>query len=404
MLMFVSRSIHTWKAIPSFPVFRTARRVERRAQRTMAFSSLTGSRRQKAPLAENSKPRYPGLGLPLREYSPSAFEFPFFGIGAHGSCYGSESLPLPVREVAMMNVMESLTDKSNWHTKVNDDAIVSKWRAEALAMPNMHWWHLVRGPEDWYGEEERLKVPENIMSGDAFDCVSLKAIKPMMTCQDDNSAQCIQELRSKAKFFEKSGMIPTLDAHAVVVKSDSLVSKPLHESLLTSFETLKANQADSPDWHPNSDDKVQNLVHPSLFPLVYNRTRAIQDDVVGVEDAIEKWSGRGEVVVGEEPWVPQGSERFSYGVGGSIPPDFWSVNFQWLPSNVAFQDDGTVRFTSYVNNLHPNKYPEIYGAIEGLIETSLPMWDQCLKVATNFNNVKGPGRNEGRFGVFDEPE
>lgn len=199
-------------------------------------------------------------------------------------------------------------------------------------------------------------------------------------------------------------MIPTLDAHAVVVKSDSLVSKPLHESLLTSFETLKADQADSPDWHPNSDDKVQNLVHPSLFPLVYNRTRAIQDDVVGVEDAIEKWSGRGEVVVGEEPWVPQGSERFSYGVGGSIPPDFWSVNFQWLPSNVAFQDDGTVRFTSYVNNLHPNKYPEIYGAIEGLIETSLPMWDQCLKVATNFNNVKGPGRNEGRFGVFDEPE
>ena len=145
-------------------------------------------------------------------------------------------------------------------------------------------------------------------------------------------------------------------------------------------------------------------MHPSLFPLVDNRTRAIQDDVVGVEDAMNKWSGRGEVIVGEEPWVPQGSERFSYGVGRSIPPDFWSINFQWLPSNVAFQDDGTVRFTSYINNFYPNKYPEIYRAIEGLIETSLPMWDQCLKVATDFNNVKGPGGNEGRFGVLDEPE
>ena len=196
-------------------------------------------------------------------------------------------------------------------------------------------------------------------------------------------------------------MVPTLDAHAAVVKSDSLVPDSLHRSLLTSFETLKADQADVPDWHPNSDDRVQNLVHPSLFPLVYNRTRAFQDEVVGVEDAIDEWSGKGEVVVGEKPWVP---DRFRFGVGGDVPPDFWSVNFQWLPANVAFQDDGTVRFTSYINNLHPNKYPEIYRAIEGLIETSLPMWDQCLKTAINYTEVVGPGRNEGRFGVPARPE
>jgi hypothetical protein len=119
-------------------------------------------------------------------------------------------------------------------------------------------------------------------------------------------------------------MVPTLDAHAAVVKSDSIVLDSLHKSLLGSFETLKADQANAPDWHPNSDDKVQNLVHPSLFPLVYNRTRAFQDDVVGVGDAIDEWSGKGEVVVGEKPLVP---DRFSHGVGGSVPPDFWSVNF-----------------------------------------------------------------------------
>jgi len=223
ILMFVSRSIYAWKAGPNFPVFRAARRIKRRAQRTMPFSSLTGSRRHKAPLAEDSKPRYPGLGLPLRGYSPSAFEFPFFGIGAHGSCYGSESLPLPVREVAMMSVMDALTDKPNWHSKVNDDVVISNWRAEALAMQNMHWWQLARTEEPWPGEEERLKVPENIMSGDAFDCVGLKATVPAIICEDNNSTQCIQELRSKAKFFEKSGMVPTLDAHAVVVRSDSQV-------------------------------------------------------------------------------------------------------------------------------------------------------------------------------------
>jgi hypothetical protein len=125
------------------------------------------------------------------------------------------------------------------------------------------------------------KISEDIMSEAAFDCVSLMVLRAVVPCWDTNSAQCIHELRSKAKYFEKSGIIPTLDAHAVVVKSDSLVTISLHESLLASFKTLRADQADSPDWHPNSGDKVQNLVHPSLFPLVYNRTRAIQDDVVG---------------------------------------------------------------------------------------------------------------------------
>ncbi|KAF3005687.1 hypothetical protein E8E13_005113 [Curvularia kusanoi] len=339
-----------------------------------------------APLTEEWKPHYPGLGLPLREYSQSRFEFPFFPIGAHASCYNSQSLPLPVREVAMMSVMDTLTDKAGWHIKINDETVVAQWRAEALAIPNMHWWQLACNTEDesWH-LEDYVKVPENIMSGDAFDC-------------------CIQELRSKARFFGESGIIPTLDAHAVVAKSDSLVSTPLHESLLACFDMLRADQAGSPDWHPYSGDKVQNLVHPSLFPLVYNRTRGFKYDVVGVEDAISKWSGRGEILVGEEIWDPQGSERLDYDVADPVPPDLWSVNFQWLPSNVAFQADGTVRFTSYINNLHPNKYPRIYRALEGLIETSLPMWDQCLKPVTDSNTVVGPGRNEGRFGVPKDPD
>ena len=155
-------------------------------------------------------------------------------------------------------------------------------------------------------------------------------------------------------------MVPTLDAHAAVVKSDSLVPDSLHRSLLTSFETLKADQADVPDWHPNSDDRVQNLVHPSLFPLVYNRTRAFQDEVVGVEDAIDEWSGKGEVVVGEKPWVP---DRFRFGVGGAC-----QLSVKTSPT------------------------------------TSLPMWDQCLKTAINYTEVVGPGRNEGRFGVPARPE
>jgi hypothetical protein len=42
----------------------------------------------------------------------------------------------------MMSIMESLTDKVDWHVKVYDEEIISKWRAEALALPNDYWWSL----------------------------------------------------------------------------------------------------------------------------------------------------------------------------------------------------------------------------------------------------------------------
>lgn len=190
--MFVFRSINTYRANSKSFQFtvRTASLVNRHLQRTMASSSLTSTHRQEAPPAEDSKPRYPGLGLPLREYSSSTYKFPFFPIGAHGSCCGSQSLPLPVREVAMMSVMEALTDKPDWHIKVNDDSIISKWRAEALAMPNMHWWQLACSTEHqpWLTDGEHVKIPEDIMSGSSFDCVSLICQSLTMLCQDAHSA------------------------------------------------------------------------------------------------------------------------------------------------------------------------------------------------------------------------
>lgn len=53
------------------------------------------------------------------------------------------------------------------------------------------------------------------------------------------------------------------------VKSDSLVDDELRRGLKAAFDKLRANQADEPDWHPWTDDKVQDLVHPSMYPFVY---------------------------------------------------------------------------------------------------------------------------------------
>lgn len=82
--------------------------------------------------------------------------------------------------------------------------------------------------------------------------------------------QCIKELRGKAKYYEKTGLIPTLDSCGCsMVKSDSLLTESLREGLVQGFNALREEQAANVDWHPQSCERVQDLVDPSLYPFVY---------------------------------------------------------------------------------------------------------------------------------------
>jgi hypothetical protein len=223
----------------------------------------------------------------------------------------------------------------------------------------------------------------------------MSVLSPSLCAMSCSYCQCIKELRAKAKCFEKSGLVPTLDATATAIKSDSLVDEELRGRLQAAFATLQHDQKDDPDWHPRTNDMVQNLIHPSLYPFVYGRSRAFLDEVVGIEDAVHRWSGKGEVIPKDE---------------SSKKNEYTSDTYQWLPSNVKFEEDGSVKFTSYINGLHPNKYPEIYATIEKLIETALPAWDFCLLFERDSSKdnhkreVVAGGRTKARFPRPRNPE
>jgi len=181
-----------------------------------------------------------------------------------------------------------------------------------------------------------------------------------------------------------------LDACASIAKSDTIVPEDLHQALREGFRQLQVDQTSSPDWHPDSNDMVQDLVHPSMYPLVYGRTRVFQEECVGLEDAVKVWAGKGTVIPKEVVDTSGGTS--------DVSSTHWSNTYQWLPVNVAFQDDGSVKSTSYINNIHPIKNKDIYDTIERLIEKSLPMWDQCLALG---GDPDAPGRLATRI---PEPE
>lgn len=239
----------------------------------------------------------------------------------HGASDFSQAPRLTAREVAMLGVMNALTDKPDWHKKVFDDEIVANWKQEACAIhliSDMAW--------DW----------------------------------------CLTELRDKAERFERTGRVLVLDAGSRISKSDQRVPESLRQELNDAVKPLLDRPDAERDWHPGSDDKVLNLVHPSLFPLVYGRTKVLVNggkvplDLANIE-GLEGAEVAPSLTATSQPSRP----HYGDGTHGGM----WSKDFQWLPCEVEFTEDtGTnVHISSYINNLHPAHHSEVYKAIGKVI-------------------------------------
>jgi hypothetical protein len=54
-----------------------------------------------------------------------------------------------------------------------------------------------------------------------------------------------------------------------------------------------------------------------------------------------------------------------------------------------------MRFTSYINNLHPQRHSEVYNLLEKLIATAIPAWEHVLSgKATIASETDTPDRLE----------
>ncbi|GME31037.1 hypothetical protein GTA08_BOTSDO13229 [Neofusicoccum parvum] len=255
--------------------------------------------------------------------------------------------PSTERERSMLAVINALSDKPGWERKVFDDTIVARWRAEAVyAPPPLQSW------SSW-----------TFTSRQGFN--------------DAMFDFCIAELRDKATVYAEKRFVRVLDTATAVAKSDVAVSASLRKELVRAVaELLEDTVPDAEkDWHPGSDGQVLDLVHPSLFPFVYGRSRILGDGrTLELDDCLAA-AGRGETV--PRPWVEK--------IWGSMNKvcrywdnPLWSNHFQWLPCDVAFTEEGKTRIGSYVNNLHPVREKVLYSLIERVMDAAVPLWEEIL--------------------------
>ena len=136
----------------------------------------------------------------------------------------------------------------------------------------------------------------------------------------------IQELRYKAKLFEDIGAVAVYTGH--VVKSDSVVPESLKLELQAAVAQLEDVPDEQKDWHPGSNGKVLDLVHPSLYPLVYGRTRVLETGTTSLEDCIARC---GE---GQTTQIPPEEDVAQEDTLQNTNLNSYSRNFQWLPCMV----------------------------------------------------------------------
>ncbi|KAK4634837.1 hypothetical protein CLAFUW4_00328 [Fulvia fulva] len=254
--------------------------------------------------------------------------------------------------------MSALKDKADWQRKVFDESIVGKWRLEALQFS------AARKPEsaDEVVTNAWKKTEDSGENGESLD---LDGEQRQTIISQAVFDYCIAELRDNAKQDRQRGFTQAIDANACVFMSDSAIPSATKTALQQAAARLEDVKAHQKDWHPGSDGKVLDLVHPSLFPLLYGRSRMMPTGAVPTEKCAW-YTGRGSI-------VPE----------ADIQDTDYSDHFQWLPCDVATSDNGRAKISSYINNLYPHGNMDLYAAIEDVITASVPLWTETL-LSTQF--------------------
>ncbi|GAW15293.1 hypothetical protein ANO14919_047020 [Xylariales sp. No.14919] len=277
----------------------------------------------------NTRLKLPGFGRSLEEFDtgPEAK----YCLHALWDKFQFLSSGVTLREVRMMEFMNQITDKPEWERKVFDEGIVNKWHEETMG-----------------ARSQEMDLDGDVyMSEEMFDC-------------------CIEELRDKAKEYKDTGLISILDAEVRVVKSDLAIPSSLNDLLKATVKPLEDVPDHHKDWHPRSNKKVLDLLHPSLFPMVYGTSRVLPYGKVPLSSCA-KFSGSGETYA-----LPEEERR------PRPPYPNLMGSTQWLPSDVAWADAGTTKITSYINNLHPDDHAELYSVLEKFVAAAVPLWERCL--------------------------
>ncbi|KAJ7621760.1 hypothetical protein DFH06DRAFT_1009771 [Mycena polygramma] len=233
-------------------------------------------------------------------------------------CWGPQ--PRTLAEMRMYALSWAIRSKPEWQRKITDPTIMEKWRKEAL------------------DQQAGLRIEEQ------------------MTANMVNYV--LTELPGYARLSDPVSGIECGPFDAIWY-SDRLISNEVSDHLRAAVADLENVPEHLKDWHHGANGQVLDLVHPSLYCIVYGQTTYA--DLTPLEP----------------PEYTPPKTRSWDDWDRTVPV---SDEFCWLPSDFSVNaTDGSAKLVSpYINNLHPTKHKALYPLFESVLSAFIPLFERVL--------------------------
>ncbi|KAF9066716.1 hypothetical protein BDP27DRAFT_1423620 [Rhodocollybia butyracea] len=266
-----------------------------------------------------------------------------------------QKLTLNPSDLELAQFCIAVREKLDWQTKIFDDKIALKWVVEAgVAVPNAQ---VLEGR----ALEAVIDLQRSASMVKMLDCDILLDAPAPGTCAD-----------SSPERFDINTVDHELSKSIFV--SDNLVPQALHQEFIRQLDALAAKEPR--DFHPGSFGKVQNLIHPSLFPYIAGTTPVSSLDVkLPPVESDNKF----------ETYLYYTNFHSSY-------PENMISSYAWIPSVFSILPDGKdAHLDSYINGLGTREqYPGLFRVIEKMFLLSLPHFERTLMESANYHTQDTP--------------
>ncbi|KAF3282502.1 hypothetical protein TWF132_010637 [Orbilia oligospora] len=274
----------------------------------------------------------------------------------------SPAQALSYHDQCLRQFSTAIRNKPNWTTKVTNRKLMVKWIREAALQDGQGFC------------EENYLVP-------IWDTDSIKFVTEELV---DGYKPYVEYLREQGSCIE-----PDLDC---VWRADGLVEEEVRKQLVDAVATLENVPEKEKDWHPGSGGLVLDLVHPSLWPIIYGKTISNTDGKpiqcpkeATVPGEIENSDSDDEDDYyndDEDDSDDDGAKarRREEKLLKAQKLNGWSTKFCWLPSLFQVSPDGkSTKIKSYINNLSTPQQKELfYPILEKIFTKFVPMFNHVL--------------------------
>ncbi|KAJ4464528.1 hypothetical protein C8J55DRAFT_529967 [Lentinula edodes] len=266
----------------------------------------------------------------------------------------------------------AVREKKDWERKIWDEKLVLKWSIEAELMP----------------------LGSTVLKGEALEAVrelrrstlihKLDQQITLFSGPNSNTAQHHEpvnepvvevghsDLKNALKYARGSRHAlwePELREKGLgIFVSDDLVPESLHRELERELDALAAKEPK--DYHPGSFGKVQDLIHPSLYPYIPGVTPVSSPSIK----------------------LPPTVDGKFYTKLSNLFVEEMISSYAWIPSVFKVSPDGTdVHIDGYINGLGTREeHPGLFRVIEKMFLLALPHFEKTVEKAEEYEPKMSP--------------